>query len=598
MFEGKTDGILSSEDIRQLMLNMEKENEILEAARKLLLIMLTDLKDSTVYYDRLGDIAAKSILFKHNNILFPIIENHHGTIIKTTGDGVMATFEHPDDGINAAAEIQRQLMSYNADREPESTIVVRIGLHYGKILHFENDVYGDTINTTARIESLADGNEIVVSDSVVQVSSLKDDELVNIGRVQLKGKLEPVQVYGYVWNAADTNLKSGYQTKQQQYQNTQATLEEDRKISLSGTLEYTETQSGQSKDKSNPFLNRSAISIPDYFFGREALIHRIYSRISAQRPQSVSLYGERRIGKSSLLNQLRSYKLRKQYLQDINKYVFLYIDVQSMRSASMEHFIGTMYDGIKACFAGKLDFHLKPDYQDFTKLVQELSKADINLILMFDEFDLITLNPVFDVEFYSWLRSLASHYKVAFITSSLSQLQQLCASKKISDSPFFNIFTAFQVGPFSPVEAEGMVHALLSTTAVDYDFHPWMPEIVLQAGYLPFFLQIYCSNLYEMYPLNPSQTEVAEAYREEARDHFDYLVRNLPEEEKECLQAVAEDKKISPKLQSVLQQLTRKGYLIEENGKTRVFSHSIQEMLKQMKATSSHKSLWSKLWNK
>jgi len=159
--------VLSSEDIKNLMLNMQKEQEILEAARKPLLIMLTDLKNSTVYYDRLGDVAAKSVIFKHNNILFPIIETHGGSVVKTTGDGILAIFENADKGVQAAIHIQKKLADYNQGRDAETTITVRIGLHYGKTIVFENDVYGDSINTTSRIEALAEGEEILLSENVV-----------------------------------------------------------------------------------------------------------------------------------------------------------------------------------------------------------------------------------------------------------------------------------------------------------------------------------------------------------------------------------------------------------------------------------------------
>ncbi len=590
--------VLSSEQIKHLMQNMEIEREMLDAARRPLLIMLTDLKNSTIYYDRLGDVAAKSLIFKHNNILFPIIETAEGAVIKTTGDGILATFEDAAKGLKAAARIQSELRDYNDGRDLETSITVRIGLHYGKTIVFENDVYGDSINATARIEGLADGNEILISQSVVEAVQPDDDRLVNIGLVHLKGKLEPMNVYGYLWDHQDSYLKAGYQRKREEYAAQQPAGTSPARISISGGPVFEDKDEGTHRERGNPFLNRSAITQPDYFFGRETLIHKIYSRISAQRPQSVSLYGERRIGKSSLINQLRSLRLRREFLSDINRYIFIHIDVQSMRGATVEHFIDTLYEGVRSCFHGQISFDLKPVYHDFVKLVEELNKADINLIIIFDEFDLITLNPSFDVEFYSWLRSLASHYRVAFITSSLSQLQQLCATKKISDSPFFNIFTAFHVGPFTLQEARGLIGGLLKLSLREYDFSGWEEEIFAQAGYLPFFIQIYCANLFDLYPAGPSPQEVADAFMEEARDHFEHICRNLCAEERECLRLIKAGKSCGPKLESFHQQLIRKGYVIQEGDKARVFSTAFEQFMASRPESQCQKSLWSKLWKK
>jgi len=589
--------LLSSEDIKNLMLNIEKEQEILESARKPLLIMLTDLKNSTIYYDRLGDIAAKSLIFKHNNILFPIIETNRGSIIKTTGDGILAIFENADDGVKAAMLIQQNLAEYNREREAETTITVRIGLHYGKTIIFENDVYGDSINAASRIEALADGEEVLISESVVQVTNLSDEQLVNIGPVHLKGKLEPVNVFGLVWDQSFQELAYRYLEKKKLNKLAESNIPKPG-ISITGLPEPDCKPAEKPEHPANPFLNRSAITLPDYFCGREVLLHKVYSRLSASRPQSVSLYGERRIGKSSLLNQLRSYKLRNLYLTDSQHHIFISIDIQSMRSATVEHFIETLYEGIKSCFSGNISFDLSPNYHDFTRLVTELSGAGFVLIVMFDEFDLITLNPNFDVEFYSWLRSLASHYQVAYVTSSLSQLQQLCATKKISDSPFFNIFTAFHVGPFSGEETATMIRQLMKLSLTDYDFTPWLPEIYDKAGYLPFFIQIYCSNLFDLYPQNPSPSDVEAAYLEEAADHFEHICRNLSEEERECLKLITAKHKLSPKHDSSLQGLLRKGYVKQDGDGCSLFSSTFGSYFKQRESGYNSKSLWSKLWKR
>gem|GEM_PF-918948 len=424
---------------------------------------------------------------------------------------------------------------------------------------------------------------------------MQNEQVINIGLLQLKGKLEPVNIYGLVWDASNPDLGKRYLERQKQTLPASETPK-PAKINISGLPELEEKELKPQGQPSNPFLNRSAITQSDYFCGREVLIHKIYSRLSAVRPQSISLYGERRIGKSSLLNQLGSYCLRKRFLQDMQHNIFINIDIQSMRSATVEHFIETLYDGIKSCFSGNLSFDLKPTYHDFTRLVTELCEAGFALIIMFDEFDLITLNPNFDVEFYSWLRNLASHQRLAFVTSSFSQLQQLCATKKISDSPFFNIFTAYYVGPFSPEEVKTMIDKLLELSLTDLSFDRWLPEITDKAGYLPFFIQIYCSNLFDLYSSQPSPAEVEAAFLEEAADHFEHICRNFSDMEQECIQLILAKRKLPAKLDSTLQALLRKGYVTQSEAGVRLFSRTFEGYYQKRESSLKPKSLWSKLW--
>jgi len=75
----------------------------------------------------------------------------------------------------------------------------------------------------------------------------------------------------------------------------------------------------------NPFLDRVSIRDVSRFYGRTRETARIFSRIGAARPQSVSVVGDRRIGKSSLLNYMYFPEIQKKYLQDPENYIFIKI---------------------------------------------------------------------------------------------------------------------------------------------------------------------------------------------------------------------------------------------------------------------------------
>ena len=81
----------------------------------------------------------------------------------------------------------------------------------------------------------------------------------------------------------------------------------------------------------NPYLNRTMIRDVKDFFGRKREVARIYSRISTTHPQSVSIVGTRRIGKSSLLNFIYQVENREKNLRNPEQYKFLFIDFQERK---------------------------------------------------------------------------------------------------------------------------------------------------------------------------------------------------------------------------------------------------------------------------
>jgi hypothetical protein len=85
----------------------------------------------------------------------------------------------------------------------------------------------------------------------------------------------------------------------------------------------------------NPYLNRVAIKDPKQFFGRTREVSKIFSRIGASRPQSISVVGERRIGKSSLLYYINHPEVRARFLDRMEAYAFAFIDLQQKRRLTL-----------------------------------------------------------------------------------------------------------------------------------------------------------------------------------------------------------------------------------------------------------------------
>ena len=91
------------------------------------------------------------------------IDQHHGKIIKNTGDGALVEFASVVDAVRCAVEIQRRMRARNADVPNDRRIEFRIGVNLGDVIVEPNDIYGDGVNVAARLEGLAEPGGLCIS---------------------------------------------------------------------------------------------------------------------------------------------------------------------------------------------------------------------------------------------------------------------------------------------------------------------------------------------------------------------------------------------------------------------------------------------------
>jgi serine/threonine protein kinase len=187
--------------------------------------------------------------------------------------------------------------------------------------------------------------------------------------------------------------------------------------------------------KRNPYLNRVMITNPRDFFGREREIRKIYSRLDAPHPQSISIVGERRIGKSSLLNYIYHRTNRKQHMQSYHEGIFVYLDFQGRVDFDPPRFIDFLFNVFSYETQGGKEFvEGERSLARLKDVVEGLHDEGRRIIVLMDEFESITRNPNFDEGFFSFLRALANSYRVAYVTSSCDELQLMCHNKDISST--------------------------------------------------------------------------------------------------------------------------------------------------------------------
>ena len=163
--------------------------------------VFTDLKGSTALYERIGDLNAYMQVQRHFEHLLDVTVRHDGAVTKTIGDAVMAAFLTPADAVQAALEMRDAVEQLNRDR-PQRDFILKIGVHRGAsiavTLNERLDYFGQTVNIAARVQHVADGDEIYMTDDVYSAAGVAEilaSYRVQKTKAELKGVSATVAVY-------------------------------------------------------------------------------------------------------------------------------------------------------------------------------------------------------------------------------------------------------------------------------------------------------------------------------------------------------------------------------------------------------------------
>jgi adenylate cyclase len=161
-------------------------------------ILFADVSGSTRLFETKGDVEARRLIAAVLEALTQVCRQHGGRVIKTIGDEIMCTFPGALNGVLAACDMQRRMgRDINFVRD---SLAVRIGLHHGDALEEEDgDVYGDAVNTAARMASLAKREQVVTTAATYDSLSGKVPEARSLGKARVSGKLLPIEIVDLVW---------------------------------------------------------------------------------------------------------------------------------------------------------------------------------------------------------------------------------------------------------------------------------------------------------------------------------------------------------------------------------------------------------------
>ncbi len=181
-----------------------------------LTLFFSDLKGSTAMYERAGDSQAFGRVRAHFEFLQRHIEEHHGAVVKTMGDALMAVFRSPHQAVQAALKMQQDVGKFNeqqqldleaqgrGEKAAQHPVILKIGLHLGPAIAVTSnerlDYFGRTVNLAARIQNASMGGDVVMSGEVYERSDVRDFIKRSGARVRpfqarLKGIDELVELY-------------------------------------------------------------------------------------------------------------------------------------------------------------------------------------------------------------------------------------------------------------------------------------------------------------------------------------------------------------------------------------------------------------------
>ena len=191
---------MGDKELEQLLAKRDEIDRLVANRQRNLAVLFTDICGCTELFEKRGDVEGVAFIHRHNRLLFPLVEEHGGQIVKTIGDAIMAIFEDPAAAVRCAATMQIRLHEARGESPQETPIHIKVGVHFGKVVPDGKDVFGDAVNTAARVQGKAIKDEVLVSATLFDlVAESCGFEALPRGAVSLKGKAEPLPVVTVRW---------------------------------------------------------------------------------------------------------------------------------------------------------------------------------------------------------------------------------------------------------------------------------------------------------------------------------------------------------------------------------------------------------------
>lgn len=179
-------------------------------------VVFADLTGSTSVFETLGNAEATRAVTALTQWIGRICQDHHGRVVKTLGDGVLAVFGSGADAIEAVVQLLRDHARRRQGDGVAGQLELQVGLDSGEIVVVDGDCYGDAVNTASRLSDLSGARQIWATDSVIDQLALPPPgvRFHALGSVTLRGKAQQRRVYRVEWqedSATDMMTVAGFE---------------------------------------------------------------------------------------------------------------------------------------------------------------------------------------------------------------------------------------------------------------------------------------------------------------------------------------------------------------------------------------------------
>lgn len=167
-------------------------------------ILFADVVGSTRIYEIMGDLRARDMVLTCVEIMRGATEQNHGSVIKTIGDEIMATFPTANDAVNAASQMQHDIVTHSDLKVDGQPVAIRIGCHFGPVVVENRDIFGAAVHTANRMTSQAKAGQIMITTSMVNGLPPEWRSAVRqIDVATLRGKTSEDELFEVLWQKED-----------------------------------------------------------------------------------------------------------------------------------------------------------------------------------------------------------------------------------------------------------------------------------------------------------------------------------------------------------------------------------------------------------